>query len=297
MTTNWDDYRYFLAVAEEGSVSGAARKLDTTQPTVGRRIAELEKRLNAKLFQRSRNGYLLTELGELVRDRVKVISGESQWIERKVSYIDKSPIGRVVLSTTEDIGYFWLSNLLGNFHAEHPEIDLDLIIGYHAVDIINGEADIALRVGDPRSQDLVGRCLGQVHFGLYASPEYLARHSEPKSIEDLSNHNIIESVRQMNNFPQTAWLRQNSDGARVSFTCDNIMVELAAVEAGLGIVALPVYMISSNANVKQILKDDFDLALDLWLLTHRDLTKIPRIRAVLDFLSEHVHDRLIPKSG
>lgn len=294
---DWDDYRYFLAVAEAGTLSAAAQVLGASQPTIGRRIAELEKRLDSKLFHRSPSGYLLTELGQLVLERVRVIEAEAQWIERKVSYSDKAPEGRVILTTTEDIGYFCLAPLLGEFHAEHPDIDLDLIIAYHAIDLLAGEADIALRVGNPKSAQLVGRRLCKARFGLFASESYLARHPTPRTTEDLNRHSVIESVRQLNNFSQSTWLRRHSEHGRVAFSCDNLMVQLSALEAGLGIIALPHYMFTRNTKVRWILADEFDMTLDVWLLTPKDLRRVPRVRAVLDFLSERLPDLLDPPDG
>jgi len=289
---DWDDYRFFLAVAENSSVSAAARALGASQPTVSRRIAVLEKRLGARLFHRSPKGFALTELGEQVRTRARVIEQEAQWIERKVSFSDRAAEGRVVLSTTEDFGCFCLAPLLGELHRSHPEIDLDLVIGYHAIDLLAGEADIALRIGHPRSPQLVGRRLGKVAFGLYASKRYLQRHPEPQAKERLQDHAIIESVRQLNDFPQSDWLRRHGKGGRVAFTCDNIMVQLSALEAGLGILALPSYMVAGNPAIRSILPEAFDLRLDLWMLTPRDLSRVPRVRAVLDFLADRLPSRL-----
>lgn len=293
---DWDDYRYFLAVAEAGTLSAAALAIGASQPTIGRRVAELEKRLDAKLFHRSPAGYQLTELGQLVLERVKAIETETQGIERRVSYSDKAPEGRVILTTTEDIGFFCLAPLLGQFHAAHPDIDLDLIVAYHAIDLVAGEADIALRVGSPKSAQLSGRQLCRARFGLFASEGYLARHGTPRTTEELSRHSVIESVRQLNNFAQNTWLRRHSEHGRVAFSCDNLMVQLSAVEAGLGIMALPHYMFTNNTKVRQVLADQFDLTLDVWLLTPKDLRRVPRVRAVLDFLAARIPSYLDPPS-
>lgn len=282
---DWDDYRYFLAVAETGSVSAAARALGASQPTVGRRIGELERRTNARLFHRGPAGCVLTELGEQVRERVRVIEREARWIEQKVHYADTAPQGRVTLTTTEDMGCFCLTPLLGDFHRAHPEIDLDMVVTYQAMDLLVGDADIALRVGDPRSEQLVGRRIASARFHLYASESYLQHNGVPRSVEDLRRHNVIDSVRQLNAFPQVDWLRRHADGARVAFTGDNIMVQLSALGAGLGVMALPSYMVRDRQDLRRLLTDEFELALDVWLLTPKDLNKLPRVRAVLDFLA------------
>lgn len=291
---DWDDYRFFLAVAEAGSLSAAAQSTGTSQPTIGRRVSDLEKRLDARLFDRGPSGYRLTELGQEVHARVKTIEKEARWIEHKVSYTDKAPEGRVVLTTTEAVGYFCLAPLLGEFYAEQPDIDIDLIVAYPAINLMEGEADIALRVGNPKQPQLVGRRLATVHFGLFASTSYLSQRPAPRKVEDLTYHNIIESARQMSDFPQSTWLRRHGERARVAFSCDNIMVQLSALEAGLGIVALPLYMLSGNKAVRRVLTHQVKLTQDLWMLTHKDLKKVPRVRAVLDFLAKRLPERLDP---
>ena len=287
---DWDDYRYFLAVAETGSVSAGARVLGASQPTVSRRIDELERRTNARLFLRGPGGCVLTALGEQVAERVRAIEREARWIEQEVHHADTAPEGRVTLTATEDMSCFCLMPLLGDFHRAHSEIDLDMVISYQAMDLLVGGADIALRVGNPRSEQLVGRRITDVRFGLYASETYLQQHGVPLSVEDLPRHHVIDSVRQLDAFPQVDWLRRNADGARVAFTGDNIMVQLAALQAGLGIMALPSYMVRNNPAIRRLLPEQFELALELWLLTPRDVNKLPRVRAVLDFLTA----RLVP---
>jgi DNA-binding transcriptional LysR family regulator len=282
---DWDDYRYFLAVAEAGSVSAAARALGASQPTVGRRIDELERRTNARLFHRGPSGCVLTELGEQIAERARIIEREARWIEQKVHYADTSAEGRVTLTTTEDMSFFCLTPLLGDFHRAHPEIDLDMIVTYQAMDLLSGEADIALRVGDPRSEQLVGRRVAGARFHLYASETYLQHHGVPYTIAELGQHHVIDSVRQLNAFPQVDWLRRNADGARVAFTGDNIMVQLSALQAGLGIMSLPSYMVRDRPDIRRLLPEEFELTLDVWLLTPKDLNKLPRVRAVLDFLA------------
>ena len=294
MVKDWDDYRFFLAVAEAGSLSAAAQSTGASQPTIGRRVADLERRLEARLFDRSPSGYRLTKLGQEVHARVKTIEKEARWIADKVSYTDKAPEGRVVLTTTEAVGYFSLAPLLGDFHTAHPDIDIDLIVSYPAINLMEGEADIALRVGNPKQPQLVGRRLAPVHFGLFAATSYLTQRPAPRRIEDLANHNIIESTRQMRDFPQSTWLRRHGERARVAFSCDNIMVQLSALEAGLGIVALPLYMLSGNKTVRRVLTHQVELTQDLWMLTHKDLKRVPRVRAVLDFLAKRLPERLDP---
>ncbi len=287
---DWDDYRFFLAVSETGSLSAAARKLGVTQPTVGRRINDLEKRLGARLFDRMNQGYALTAAGRRIGDLVARIESTAFAIEQRVSGVDDRLDGRVSITTTEGIGIYWLMPRLPKLRQHCPDIDIELVVGVGALDLLRREADIALRVGNPGCAELVGRRVGDVHCGLYASEAYLARHGEPVALDDLSRHTIIESVRDIANLAQARRLREVAKGAGVGVRCNNLTAQIAAARAGLGILALPDYMVGGASGLRRILAGSFDSTLDLWLLTHRDLRRTARIRAVLDFLAAEIRD-------
>lgn len=289
---NWDDFRYFLAVAETGSVSAAARRLDTTQPTVGRRIVELERRLGSTLFVRGPSGYRLTDEGAQVRDRARTIEAESLIIQESLRYAGNHRSGRVTFTMPESLDRAVIGPLLRQFHHEYPDIQLDLMVSYQAMNLLAWQADVALRVGDPGSGESVGRCLGKAHFGLYASQAYLARRGAPATLAELTKHDIIDSVREIRNLPQCRLLRELAGNAHCSLSADSVAVQIQAAEGDLGIVALPAYAAVHHASLIRILPDGFDLTRDVWLLTHRDLKSSSRIRAVLDFFGEQVAARL-----
>ena len=287
---DWDDYRFFLAVSETGSLSAAARKLGVTQPTVGRRVNDLEKRLGARLFDRMSHGYELTAAGQRISELAARIECTAFAIEQRVSGEDAQLNGRVSITTAEGMGICWLAPRLPKLRERYPDIDIELVVGVGVLDLVRREADIALRIGNPGCVELVGRRIGDVHCGLYASESYLARHGEPAALEDLSRHTIIESVRDIANLAQARRLREVAKDAGVGVRCNNLTAQIAAARAGLGILALPDYMVGGASGLRRILAASFDSKLDLWLLTHRDLRRTARIRAVLDFLAEEIRD-------
>lgn len=285
---DWDDYRFFLAVSETGSLSAAARKLGVTQPTVGRRISDLEKRLQARLFDRMSHGYTLTAAGRRISELAAKIECTALTIEQRVSGEDAQLNGRVSITTAEGMGICWLVPRLPKLRERYPDIDIELVVGVGALDLVRRQADIALRVGNPGCEELVGRRVGDVHCGLYASDGYLAKHGEPTTLDDLSQHTIIESVREVANLAQVRRLRELAGGADIGLRCNNLTAQVAAAQAGLGLLALPNYMVGCAPDLCRVLAGAFDSKLDLWLLTHRDLRQTARIRAVLDFLAEEV---------
>lgn len=287
---NWDDYRYFLAVAEAGTLSAAARALQTTQPTVGRRIRALEERMRVRLFDRLSHGYVLTDIGESVLDEIRRLDQSMLDVERKIAGQDESLAGKVVVTSTEGLAASWLAPRLADFHAAHPDIAVELLIALTPLNLLRREADIALRMGDPQSDQLIGRKVGRVHFGLYAAKSYLKARGRPRKPADLRRHAVIESTGEMAGLKQAETLRAHAKEADVAVSSNNAIAQAALLRAGFGVVPLPCYMAAGAADIERVLPDDFDVSLDLWLLTHRDLRHTGRIRAMLDFLAGAVRN-------
>lgn len=289
MAFNWNDIRYFIAVVETGSLSAAARELNVSQPTVGRRIREFEDCTGARLFERLDQGYVLTTAGEEILHMAHEIARQADEIKRRVGGEARQLHGRVRLTTTEGLGSRWLAKRLPRFHALYPQIRLELMIGEVLLDLPRREADIALRIGTPGSQALVGRRLGCIACGLYASGSYLEDRGEPSSLDELADHDVIESVGELADVKQVRRLREIAPTVSVSMRSNSMLTQIAALRAGLGILPLPQFAIEDESDLHRILASEFDPQLELWLLTRRDLKQAGKIRATLDFLIEEVN--------
>lgn len=286
---DWNDIRYFLAVAQTGSLSAAARELRVSQPTVGRRIREFEYRTGARLFERLDQGYVLTTAGQDILDTARSMAQAANTIEQRVGGEAGRLSGRVRLTTTEGLGSCWLAGRLPRFTEQYPQIELELMIGATLLDLQRREADVALRIGTPGTDTLVGRRLGCIGCGLYASQAYLAGRGEPTSLDDLADHTIIESVGEIAEVNQVRRLRELASIVTVSMRSNSMLAQIAAVRAGLGIMPLLHYAVFGEPELRRVLARDFDLQLELWLLTHHDLKQTKRIRALMDFLIEEVN--------
>ncbi len=285
---DWDAYRFFIAVVDAGSFSAAARRLRVSQPTVGRKISELEDRLQVRLFDRLNHGYSLTDAGHSIVRYCRDLETNALCIERAVAGQDRTLEGKVQLATTDGLGAYWLAPRLPRWHERHPKIEIELLVGTSSLDLTRREADIAFRIGDPGSEDLIGRKIGLVSFGLYGARTYFEKWGEPSDISDLREHTIIGSVGNLANLVQARRLREISEGAEHCLQCNHLPTQIAAVSAGVGLLALPCYVGATVSELRRILPNDFDITLDLWLLTHRDLRAVTRIRMMLDFLAEEV---------
>ncbi len=283
-----NDIRYFLAVSETGSLSGAARKLGVTQPTVGRRIKAMEDALDARLFERLPNGLLLSSTGEEILDSAIAIEENAWIISNQVSGEEKKLEGKVSLATSEGLASTWVLEKIPLFHEQHPDITLEIIGGISQVDMLRRESDVALRIGSPGDEELVGQCLGKVGFGLYASTEYLAQFNEPRKLSDLADHKIIEAVGEIANFIQARELRSLTEQSNIGLFTNNLAIQTQAVVNGLGITSLPNYVAERSPNLKRILLEEFETTLDIWLLTHRGLKFTARVSAVRDFFKDQI---------
>lgn len=285
---DWNDIRYFLAVAQTGTFSAAARELRVSQSTVARRIREFEYRLGARLFDRVNQGYELTTAGKDIVHMAASMDRKASTIEQKVGGESVRLSGIVRLTTTEGLGACWLAERLPRFWERYPQIEIELVIGEGLVDLQQREADIALRIGTPGSEALVGRRLGCVGCGLYASQSYLAERGEPVSLNDLADHAVIESIGELAEVKQVRRLREVVKIDTVSMRSNSMLAQIAAVKAGLGVLPLPHFAVAGVPELRHVLPRDFVVSLDLWLLTHRDLKYTKRVRALLEYLKEEV---------
>ena len=283
---DWGLYRYFLAVANAGSLTAAARHLGVSQPTVGRQIQALEEIIGARLFDRANSGYVLTGPGEAIIELARAIENQALAIERRIAGEDGRVEGRVRVSAAEGLSTYWLAPRLPELRERYPDIEIELVVGSAALDLVRREADIVLRIGDPRSEDLVGRRLGQVHFGLFAAEGYIAAKGLPERPDQLAEHAVIESTGAIADLAQARRLRDLAGAAPAPVLCNNLMTQFAALQAGVGLMALPLYMAQAVPGLRRLLAEDFDVALDLWLLVHRDLRPMARIGVVFEFLAE-----------
>ena len=285
---DWDCFRYFLAVVEHKSLSAAARELGVTQPTVGRRIRDLENWLDARLFDRENLGYSLTPAGETIVDLAHDLDRTVGDIVRRVSGHDGRCFGRVRLSTAECLGTYWLVPRRTCFKHKFPGIELEIILSNNALDVMRGHCDIALRVGDPESEDAIGQCFGKVHFGLFASSAYLAANGTPGTLSDLKEHSVIAWAGAEEDVCIGQLVEPLASVANMNMLCNSMTALLEAGRSGLGLVVLPAYMVGTQSELERILPEVVNHTEDLWLLTHKDLTKTAKVRAVISYLGDLV---------
>jgi len=281
----WDDIKHFLAVARSGSLSKAARTLKTSAATVGRRIAALEIRLGARLFDRRRTGYALTESGEAVLHKAEDVEEAVLSVEREALGRDLRPSGKVRVATADDIATFVIGPRLPDFQRRYPGITLEIVASWEVVNLTRREADIALRTVRPAHGDFVIRRAGVWNCALYASNDYADARKLKPGTDDLGDVDVItwteESV-----FHDGAWFATHARGSSIAFAANSRHVQYAACKAGLGVAILPCLAADKDDGLVRLVPPERVRSVDLWLVVHRDLVRTARVRAVMDFLCD-----------
>jgi DNA-binding transcriptional LysR family regulator len=282
----WDDLKHFLAVARSGSLVKAARSLKTSAATVGRRIAELERRLGARLFERKQTGYLLTESGEAIRLKAEEVEEAVLAVEREALGRDLRPSGKVRIAASDDIATHLITPNLPDFQRHFPEIALELVVRMDLVNLTRREADIALRGIRPARGDFVVRRIGSWPCGLYAAKSYAAARNLAPDIGDLSNVGIITWTEEYAHVRGGPWFAEYAHSATVALASDSARVHFAACKAGIGVAILPCRVADRDADLVCLLPCERVLSVELWEVVHRDLVRTARVRAVMDFLAD-----------
>ncbi|WP_371396703.1 LysR family transcriptional regulator [Fretibacter rubidus] len=286
---NWSDYPIFIAVAETGSLTAAGRKLKMSQPTVGRRIRALEDHFGTRLLTKENGALVPTTFGYSILDHVKRMQDEAAAIDRSSATLEHSLAGTVRMSATEGIGTSWLPPVMQAFRRSHPDIMIDLGIGFKNFNLAQREADIALRWMGPGDQNsLIGRKVATVTFGLFASKGYLAERGTPKSLEDLKNHDgVLATIMD----DKILWIDDGNGNPvhlpdRITMRTNSIWAFDEAMNAGFGIGATVLCSdCVNNDNMVRVLPN-VSRREDLYLVAHEDLRRSTRIRAVFDYLVE-----------
>jgi DNA-binding transcriptional LysR family regulator len=286
---DWNDLRYFLAVAREGSTLAAARALRTSQTTVARRIAALEAAIRQPLFDRRQAGYSLTPAGEALIGHAGDVEAAIRYFADAADAHSRELSGSVRI-TSEDIYMNTLvAPLLRELHELHPEIMIEIDSASDMRDLGAGEADIALRSSSKEQPaGLVGRQLGKDDWTLYCSRDYAARRGLPSSPEDLKSHAIVGGGGGTLWRHYQAWLRELGVEDQVAMHHANSTGLLSAVRSGFGIAVLPCIVADADPDLIRCIPPRPGHGRILWLLTHERVRREPRVRAVMDFLSERL---------
>ena len=296
---DWNDLRYFLAVARGGSTLAAGRALRVSQTTVARRIAALETAIGFPLFEKRQAGYTLTPAGEELVERAHQVDLAATAFSEAAAAEKRDTSGTVRITTQEIFAVTLLAPILRDLHAQHPEIHIELDDSQDFRDLGEGEADIALRsaTGD-LGPGVVGRRLGNDDWTLYCSRGYAAEHGVPSNRAQLKKHAFIGGGGPKLWRAYSAWLHDLGLDDRVIMHHASAMGMMSAIRSGLGIAVLPSIVADTDPELVQCVPPKDGHKRSMWLVTHERVRHTPRVRVVIDFLYERLmrHIRELEKN-
>jgi len=284
----WDDLKFFVAIAREGSTVAAAKVLAVSQPTVQRRLAALEEKLGEALFERRPTGYRLTQIGSDLLPYAERVEREVLAFTRQVSAQKKTPAGTIRITCPEADIDTLLVPVLDRFKAKYPGIRIEFIITDHSVDLAKGEADVALRGGAPSDQGLICRKIADCEWHLYASRSYVARHGAPESADDVAAHPVVVFAGPLAALSPGRWLQEVAARSPRGAYSNSVMGALTAVRSGAGLGLLPPHIARAVPELVRVLRPDPPVTEPFSMLVHPDLRHAPAIGAFFDFMAGEI---------
>ena len=286
---DWDKLRIFNAAAEAGSFTHAGEVLGLSQSAVSRQVSALELDLQTPLFHRHARGLILTEQGEQLFRTVQEVVQKLAVTRMRLTDSRERPHGELRITTTVGIGTNWLAPRLGEFLELYPDITVNVILSDDDLDLSMREADMAIRVREPQQPDLIRRRLFTMHFHAYASPAYIKRHGQPRSLDELDKHRILiygaSAGNYLNNINSLQYTGRDSRAPRASaLTINNLTAVCNAVGAGVGIAVLPDYLVQTQSELLPILPEADMPELECFLVYPEELKNVARVQVFRDFL-------------
>lgn len=285
---DWDKLRVFHAVAEAGSFTHAGETLNLSQSAVSRQISALEEALAVPLFHRHARGLILTEQGETLNRTVRDVFAKLAMTEALLTESKEKPAGRLKVTTTVGFGSSWLAPRLQGFLEAYPDISVALLLDDMELDLAMREADVAIRFHVPKQPDLVQRHLMTMHLSICASTEYLKKYGVPQRAEDLDAHKLILFGNHHPPVEDINWLaeagRRPGNPRRALLEVNSILAMQMVIRSGLGIGALPDYLVSENDGLVRLLPDINTPKVDIYFVYPEELRNSKRVAVFRDFL-------------
>ncbi|MDF2232459.1 LysR family transcriptional regulator [Albimonas sp. CAU 1670] len=270
---SWEDFRLVGAVAETGSLPAAARRLELSHSTVFRRLARIEEAVGAPLFERGREGYVATPAGEEMVAAAEAMAEGAAAFASRIEKREIAPAGDLRIATSDALLQALLTPLLADFRRDYPEVRLELALGNRSLNLSRRDADVAVRATDRPPETLVGRRVAGLGWALYAAVDApLAAAAGP----------WVGPSDELADLPSAALTRARAPRGEAAWRVNSVIAMAEAIGQGAGVGYLPCFVGDARLDLRRLGSPEPELAAGLWLLTHPDLRRAPRVRAFLD---------------
>ncbi|WP_034379095.1 LysR family transcriptional regulator [Herbaspirillum sp. CF444] len=278
LPVDWEGLRTFAAFVESGSFSGAARMLGVTHATVSRRLQMLEHALQGPLFTRRGDDTELTRLGETVLGAAREMQAQTAQLARRLAGEDIRMEGKVRIASTDALGTMFLAPRLPSLLDRWPNLDVEFTMSHQTVSLARRDADLAIRFARPQDGELIARRLGKISYFLCGSKARVEDwRNRPASTAFIGYDDGVPEI------PETLWLADHAGNNPVRFRSTSLVAQCVAARAGVGLALLPHYLLAPDLELADAASQ---LQREVWVVYHRDLKALPRLRAVLDWLED-----------
>ncbi len=283
---DWSLYRSFLAVMRHGSLSGAARQLGMTQPSIGRHMDALEQTLGVALFTRMQHGLIPTPLATELLSSAEAMEAAARQAARVASGGAQEEGGTVRLTVSQMMGGEVMPALLADYRRQHPRVNIELVLTNKSDDLLRREADIAVRMVKPTQQSLIAKRLGRVDIGMYAHRSYVKQFGMPRNLMEMSQHALIgpDQDTTVAMLLKQRGLVMHRD--MFALKTDNDLAQMAALRAGFGLGGCQVGVAKRDPDLLPVLPESLTFSLDMWLLTHDSFRSNKRVMSLFRFLTD-----------
>jgi DNA-binding transcriptional LysR family regulator len=285
---DWNDLRYFLAIAREGSTLAAAKALGVSQPTVQRRLSALEESIKRQLVEHHPTGYRLTEFGKTLFPHAEDVERSITAFQRQLMSGGQELSGTLRVTCPEGTASRLLAPLIESFRAKYPDLRVDLIMTDRRLDLAKGEAEVAVRMHKPGDDSLIARKIADTPWSVYASRSYIKRHGRPQRKEELDNHAVIEFGGEIAQIQASRWLRSTAPRATIAARGNSMLGVLAAVKSGAGLAPLPMLLGGREEDLEPLLAPIPEIGSKIYIVMHSDLRRTARVRAFCEFVATEI---------
>jgi len=282
---DWDDLKYFLAVAKTGSIRGASQKLRVNHSTVSRRIKSYEQELGQQLFIRNQTGYAMTTAAEEIYEVARNMEEQINALERTTFSRDDQLSGEIRITMPHVLSSHLLMPILSQFTIAYPGIELDLDISPETLNLTNREADVAIRITNDPPDHLIGKKVARYAKSIYASPEYITSHN----FKDKASLNWIG----WDDTSTGLWWVMETDFSDVPLRhkMNNEYAQLEAAKVGMGMTMLPCFIGDAVAGLQRVQTETILPSYEIWILTHPDLRNSARVSVFIKFMAEALEQK------